>query len=166
MGREVASLLPPTPAVRCRGSVGRPTQVSSVLFPVDIRLCHFQQCGRLSLSYRSGQTVCREPHQELGLTGIAFFEAEVTRQDTEHNIVSPIPQSSGSFGHILCPVLQQGVQEIHTTWEALVIKAKKTGRAVKTPNLALRASCTTITRDVPLKGTPLLHVRTEDNCPA
>ena len=89
IGREVASLLPSAPAVRCRGSVSRPTQVSSVLFPVGIRFSHFQQRGRTSLPYRSGQTMCRKPHQESGPTGTTLFQTEVTQQGTEHNAMRP-----------------------------------------------------------------------------
>ena len=103
--------------------------------------------------------MCRKPHQESGPTGKALVQAKVTRQDTEHNTVSPVPQPSGAFGRILRPVLQQGVQEIHTTQEARVNRVRKTGRAVQTPNLAFRASFTTIAGDVPFEGTPPLPIR-------
>ena len=115
IGQEVASLLPPTLAVHCRVSINPSTQESSVCFPVGIRSRHFQQCGRMSLLYKSGRAMCRKPHQKLGPTGKALVQAEVTRKDTEHNTVSPVPQPRGTFGHILRPVLQQGVQEINTT---------------------------------------------------
>ena len=105
IGREIASLLPPTPAVRCRGSVSRPSQVSSVLFLVSTRSRHFHKCRRMSLPYRIGQAMCRKPHQESRPTSKALVHAEVTRQDTEHNTVSPVPLPRGSFGHNLCLVL-------------------------------------------------------------
>ena len=107
--------------------------------------------------------MCRKPHQESGPTGKALVQAEVTRQDTQHNKVSPVPQPSGAFGHIMRPILQQGVQEMNTAQEARVIMVRKTGRAAQTPNLASRASFTTMAGDVPLKGTPPLPVRALDN---
>ena len=73
--------------------------------------------------------MCRKSHQDSGPTGKSLVQAEMTRQDTEHNTVRPVPQPSGAFGHILRPVVQQGVQEIHTTQEACVIMVSKTGRA-------------------------------------
>ena len=72
IGREVARPLSPTPVVCCRGSISLQTQVSSVWFPVGIRSCHFQQCGRMSLPYKSGQGSCCKPHQESGPTGKAL----------------------------------------------------------------------------------------------
>ena len=90
----------------------------------------------------------------------------MTRQDTEHNTVNPVLQPNGAFGHILVPVLQQVVQEIHATQEARVIMARKTGRAAQTPNLASRASFTAIAGDVPLKGTPPLPIPAQDSCPS
>ena len=117
--------------------------------PVGKRSRHLQRCGRMSLPYISGQAVCCEPHQESGPIGKALFQAEVTKQGTEENTVSPAPQPSGLFGRILCPVVQQGVQEIHATREARVIRVRNTGRAAKTPKLALRASFKTIAGDVP-----------------
>ena len=123
VGREVASPLPPTPAVRCRGSISRRTQVSSVRFCVGTRSCHFQQCRRLSLPYKGGQAMCRKSHEKSGPTGKALVQAEMTRQDTEHNTVRPVPQPSGAFGHILRPVLQHVEHEIHTTQGAHVYKA-------------------------------------------
>ena len=59
--------------------------------------------------------MCRNPYEEFGPTGKALVQAKVTWQDMEHNTVRPVPQPSGAFGHILRPVLQQGVHEIHTT---------------------------------------------------
>ena len=56
----------------------------------------------------------RTSHLELGPTGKALVQVEVTRQDTEHNSVRPISQPSGAFGHILRLVRQHVVQEIHT----------------------------------------------------
>ena len=84
-------------AVRCRESISTSTQVSAVFFPVGIRSCHFQQCGRMSLPYKSGHAMYRTSHQGQGPTGKALVYAEVTRQDTEHNIVSPVPQPGKAF---------------------------------------------------------------------
>ena len=114
-----------------------------------------------SLPYKSGQAVCREPHQESGLIDKALFQAEVTRQGTEHNTMSPARQPTVLIGHILCHVLQQGVLEINTTWEACVDHVIKTGRAAKSPKLALRALFKTIVGDVPFKGTPPQPLRAE-----
>ena len=53
--------------------------------------------------------MCRKPHEESGQTGKALVKAKVTRQDTEHKRVRPVPQPSEAFGHILRRVHQQGV---------------------------------------------------------
>ena len=49
--------------------------------------------------------MCRASHQEQGPIGKALVQAEVIRQDTEHNTVRPVPQHSEAFRHILRPAL-------------------------------------------------------------
>ena len=58
--------------------------------------------------------MCRKPHQESEPAGKALVQGEVTRQDTEHNTVRPVPQPSRVSGHILRPLLQHVVHEIQT----------------------------------------------------
>ena len=62
--------------------------------------------------------MCREPHHESGPPGKALYQAEVTQQGTKYNTMRPARQLTMLIGQILCHVLQQGVQEINTTWEA------------------------------------------------
>ena len=120
----------------------------------------------MSLPYRSGQAMCRKPHQESGPIRKALIQAEVTWQDTEHNTVRSVTQPNGAFGHILRPVLQHVVQEIHTTHEARVIMVRKAARTATSPKLASRMSCTTIVGDMPCQGTPPLPIRAPNKCPA
>ena len=101
-----------------------------------------------------------KPHQESE----ALFRAKVIRKYTEHNTMRHVPHPSGDFGHILRPVLQHVVHEIHATQEARVIRVRKTGRAATTPRLASKASCTAITGVVPCQGTPPLPIRAQDSC--